>query len=116
MNLDLIDKLTEGGKYVPEMALLLLLNDNDYMLECFDRYNITGKKLETFLYKCCNNADMDTIRTVLLCLDWELFDINLVHENLEQSSPIPFIEDLSLPNEGHLQRFKRYKETFRFIK
>lgn len=112
MDLDLVDKLTEGGKYANEICLLLLVSENSYMLEYFDKYEISGRKLEIFANDCCNDCDVYMMREVLLCLDWDLFDIKLVHKNLESSNPIPFIDKLMIPNEGIIQRYKRYRDTF----
>ena len=113
MNIDLLSKVTEDGKYAGEICLYFTLSEQEHFLEQFDKLNIIGKKLETFVNDCCDNCNIDMIRTVLLCIDWGLFDINLVHKNLEQANPIPFIDKLfSDEHEGMIQRYERYKDTF----
>lgn len=110
---EMINRLTENGDYANDICLLLLVNNEDYFLKYLDKYNIAGRKLEKFFYDCCNNGDSHMLRTVFLCMDWNLFDKELVHENLEREHPIPFIDELYLPNEGFVSRYARYRDTFK---
>ena len=110
---ELVNKLTENGKYANEICLMCLVDNNEYMLKYFEKYDIIGRKLEIFAKDCCNEYDTNIMREVLLCMDWELFDVKLVHQNLESSNPIPFIEEYMIPGEGWIKRYQRYRDTFK---
>lgn len=107
-----IDILTENGKYAEEICLLFLANNDDLYLEYLLDYNIVGKKLETFAYKCCHDCNIDFMKETVLCISLDLFKLDLVHKNLESENPIPFIEKLRGSNEGYVATFTRYYRTF----
>lgn len=109
---DIVNRLTENGNYANEICLLIMMSDNEYMLKYLDECEIRGKKLETFANTCCNECDLSLMAEVLLCISWDVFDLNLVHKNLDSAKPIAFIDELHKPNESLIQRYKRYKQTF----
>jgi len=109
---EIVEKLTENGKYANEICLQLLLENKDRCFEYLEKYNITGKKLETFAYKCCHDSNTDFIMETIMCISMDIFDLKLVHKNLESDNPIPFIEQLQGNNEGYIACYKRYHSTF----
>lgn len=109
---NIIDELTENGKYANEICLQFLIENKDSYLEYLQKCNITGKKLETFAYKCCHDANIYYMMETLMCISMDIFDLKLVHQNLESNNPIPFIQQLQGDNEGYIACYKRYHDTF----
>lgn len=104
--------LTSNGKYAEEICSSFLVNNDLLYLDYLLDFGITGKKLETFAYKCCHNGDIEFMKETIICMSIDLFKQDLVHKNLESENPIPFIEKLQEKNEGYIATFTRYYKTF----
>ena len=100
---EVIERLTENGKYANELCLMLLVSDNEIYLRQLDSIGITGKELEIFAYKCCNDGDIRYIQDTLLCISFGIFDLPTVYKNLQSKNPLPFIKDIELPSDTHIQ-------------
>jgi hypothetical protein len=90
---EIVNKLTENGKYCEDVCILFLLDDKVHYMKYLCDNGITGKKFETFIHKCCDVYDINCFVQTILYISFDIFQMKDVHENLESNNPIPFIKN-----------------------
>ena len=56
---EIINKLTENGKYDEGGCLLFLLDNMDHYLKYLLSINLTGKRLDNLFYKGCEEFSLE---------------------------------------------------------
>lgn len=109
---ELIERLTENGKYANEICLLLLVNDNYTSLHYLDYLGITGKELEN-LEKCCDDSSIDYLTQTIRFLRSGFLGKDEIKANLNSPNPVYFIDRLLRKGEDWDYAYEHYASTFR---
>lgn len=109
---ELVNELTENGTYANVICLLIILENKERYLNQLKHLGITGKKIETLVYKCCNEFSIDYIGQTLFYLRSGFLDNKTIHDNLESDNPIPFLDKLLRDGEDWDYAFERCTGTF----
>ena len=109
---DIIDRLTHNNKYASDICLLLYFSKSASTIHSLDKLDITGKNLETLVYKCLPEVTLDSINQTVRYLSSGFLSKDDIHYNLNSSEPVVFIDRLIQQGEDYENLYEHYSASF----